>query len=229
MVSDMHEHLVTSECHDERRRANRPEGGSHGSPSSVVRVAVVDDHAAIRLGLTAAIASHPGLVCVGAAADGEEMLPLLNRTRPDVVVLDYHLPRVDGLELCRSIKSDVLAPAVLLYSAYADAAMVVPSLVAGADGIVHKSSPTRELFEAIHAVAHGGIHMPPIIPELLEAAGAALHVQDRPLLDLLVEPLPRAEIAAALGLPAAEVDERVSGMLARLRTGLAARPAGRAG
>jgi len=226
MLLGMHEHLVTSERHHERRRANRPEGGSHGSPSGVVRVAVVDDHAAIRLGLTAAIAPHPGLVCVGGAADGEEMLPLLHRTRPDVVVLDYHLPRVDGLELCRRVKGDVLAPAVLLYSAYADAAIVVPSLVAGADGMVHKSSPTRELFEAIRTVAHGGIHVPPIIPELLDAARAALHARDRPLLDLLVAPMQPAEIAAALGLPAAEVDERIGEMLARLRTGLAAQPAG---
>jgi DNA-binding NarL/FixJ family response regulator len=188
----------------------------------VVRVAVVDDHAAIRLGLTAAMAPHPGLVCVGAAADGDEMLPLLHRARPDVVVLDYHLPRVDGLELCRRIKDDVLAPAVLLYSAYADAALVVPSLVAGADGIVHKGAPTRELFEAIRTVAGGGVHTPPIIPELLEAAGAALHADDRPMLELLVESTPRADIAAALRLSTGEIDERVGRMLARLRTRVAA-------
>src|SRR5689334_17205420 len=73
-----------------------------------IRVAVVDDHAAIRLGLTAAIDAQPGMVCAGVAADADEAHPLLHRTRPDVVVLDYHLPRVDGLELCRRIKSDVL-------------------------------------------------------------------------------------------------------------------------
>jgi DNA-binding NarL/FixJ family response regulator len=195
-----------------------------GSPADMVRVAVVDDHAAVRLGLRAAIASHPGVVCAGVAADGEEMLPLLHRTRPGVVVLDYHLPRVDGLELCRRVKSDVLAPAVLLYSAYADAALVVSSLIVGADGIVHKGSPTRELFAAIRTVAHGGIHMPPLIPELLEAAGAALHAQDQPLLDLLVESTPREEAAAALGLSTGEVDARISDMLARLRTGVPAHP-----
>jgi len=173
----MHEHLTTSEGHHERRRANRPQGASHGSPAEVVRVAVVDDHAAIRLGLTAAIEAQPGLVCAGVAANAEEMDPLLHRTRPDVVVLDYHLPRVDGLELCQRTKSDVLAPAVLLYSAYADAALDVPSLVAGADGVVHESSSTRELFEAIRVVAAGGLYMPPLIPALLEAAGAALHRQ----------------------------------------------------
>lgn len=183
----------------------------------VIRVAVVDDHAAIRIGLSSAIASQPGLVCVGVATDGDDMPPLLHRTRPDAVVLDYHLPRVNGLELCRRIKTDVLAPAVLLYSAYADPALVVPALVAGADGIVHKGSPTRELFEAIHAVADGGFHMPPLIPELLQAASAALDAQDRPVLELLLEWTPRWRIAATLGLAAAELDERIERMLARLR------------
>jgi len=191
--------------------------GSHDSPRDLVRVVVVDDHAAIRIGLKSAIASHPGLICVGAAADGEEMWPLLARARPDVVVLDYHLPRTSGLELCRRIKSDALAPAVLLYSAYADPALVVPALVAGADGIVHKGSAARELFEALRAVANGGSHIPPLIPELLHAANAALDAEDRPVLELAVERAPRWQIAATLGLGAAELDERVGRMLARLR------------
>jgi DNA-binding NarL/FixJ family response regulator len=195
--------------------------GSDPRARDLVRVAVVDDHAAIRIGVTSALASQPGLVCVGVAADGEELQPLLHRTRPHVVVLDYHLPRVSGLELCRRIKSDALAPAVLLYSAYADPALRVPARVAGADGIVHKSSPARELFEAIHVVAGGGTHMPPLIPELLEAARAALDAQDRRVLDLLVEWTPRWEIAAALGVPIPEIDERTSGILARLGSGMA--------
>ena len=203
----MHDHRAASECHHQ-----------------LVRVAVVDDHAAIRLGLTAAIEAQPGLVCAGVAADAEETQPLLHRTRPDVVVLDYHLPRADGLELCRRIKSDVLAPAVLLYSAYADAAMVVPALVAGADGIVHKGSPTRELFEAIRAVAAGGLHMPPLIPEVLEAAGAAVRARNRPIFDLLIDGTPRGEIHAALGLSSGAVDDRIGDMLARLHTGPAAGP-----
>jgi DNA-binding NarL/FixJ family response regulator len=144
------------------------------------------------------------------------MWPLLERARPDLVVLDYHLPRASGLELCRRIKSDVLGPAVLLYSAYVDPALVVPALVAGADGIVHKGSAARELFEALRAVADGGSHMPAVIPELLQAANAALDAEDRPVLELLVERAPRWQIAATLGLGATELDERLGRMLARL-------------
>jgi DNA-binding NarL/FixJ family response regulator len=191
--------------------------GPRRSSRQVVRVVVVDDHAGIRIGLNSAIASQPGLVCVGVAADGDELLPLLDRARPDVVILDYQLPRVSGLELCRRIKNDVLAPAALLYSAYADPALVVPALVAGIDGMVHKAAPTRELFEAIRALAEGESHMPELIPELLDAADSALDAGDRPLLELLVERAPRRRIAATLGLGAAELDERRERMLARLR------------
>jgi len=188
-----------------------------GRPGGPIRVVIVDDHAAIRLGLKSAIAARPGLVCVGVASNGEELDPLLYRTRPDVVILDYHLPRTDGLLLCRRIKADVPSPAVLLYSAYADPALVVPAVIAGADGIVHKAAPARELFEAIHTVASGGTHLPALIPELLSAARAAVDAEDRPIFDLLTASMPRSEIHARTGLSAGALDDRVDRMLARLR------------
>lgn len=134
------------------------------SQQDITRVVVVDDHAAVRMGLQAALATEPGLACVGAAADGGQMQSLLYRTNPDVVVLDYHLPHVNGLLLCRQINQQVLTPAVLLYSAYADPALVVPALVAGADGMVHKGAPARELLEASapsHRATPGSLHRSP--------------------------------------------------------------------
>jgi CheY-like chemotaxis protein len=100
-----------------------------GNEDRVSRVAVIDDHAAVRIGLKSAIGAQPGLVCVGVAGDRDEMEPLLYRTRPAVVVLDYHLPPANGLALCRKIKSDIPAPAVVLYSAYAGAALLVPAML----------------------------------------------------------------------------------------------------
>jgi two-component system response regulator DevR len=182
----------------------------------VIRIAVVDDHAAVRMGLEAAIGAWPGFVCVGTASDGDRLEPLLYRTRPDVVILDYRLPRTDGLWLCRRIKSQVPTPRVLLYSAYADPALVVPAMIAGADGIVDKSAPARELREAVHAVATGASHLPAPIPELLQAAGEALPTQDRPILRLLVAFTPRREIAARLDLSRAALEERIGCMLDRL-------------
>jgi DNA-binding NarL/FixJ family response regulator len=182
----------------------------------IIRVVVVDDHAAVRIGLKTAMASAPGLACVGVAGDGGQMRSLLYRTNPDVVVLDYHLPHVNGLVLCRQIKQEVLAPGVLLYSAYADPALVVPALVAGADGIVHKGAPARELLEAIHAVGAGDIRFPPPIPELTQDAAAAVEPDDRPILELLIDRVPRERIAARMGLSAAVLEARIDHILGEL-------------
>ena len=183
----------------------------------MIRVAIADDHHAVRLGLHAAIRSEPGLVPVGAASDGHGLAPLLRTTAPDVVLLDYHLPDTDGLTLCRRIKADPPAPAVILYSGFADDSMTVPALVAGADGIVHTGEPARDLFEAIRRVAGGGSALPPVSPPLLRAAGEALDPQDRPVLAMLVDGTSPAEIADTLRLRPAELRERITRMLARLK------------
>jgi two-component system response regulator DevR len=200
-----------------------PNGASARPRDSVIRVAVVDDHAAIRIGLKAAIGTERGLVCVGAAGEGVEIGPLLYRTRPDVVVLDYHLPPANGLALCHQIKSDVPAPAVVLYSAYAGPALLVPALVAGADALVHKAAPPCELFEAIRAVAGGGTHLPVLIPELLAAASANLEADDLPILGMLIARTPPRDIAATLRLADGELGTRVERMLARLHLSVAPR------
>jgi DNA-binding NarL/FixJ family response regulator len=183
----------------------------------LIRVAVVDDHAAVRLGLSSAIAARPGFACAGVLGDGELLEALLYRTRPDVVILDYELPRTNGLELCRRIKQDPLGPAVVLYSAYVDPTLTVPSLVAGVDGLVHKGSPARELFEAVATVARGGTYLPRLIPELVQAAATTVKPADRPVLELLVQGHPWPEVAAALGLTAAQLGDRTRRILGGLQ------------
>ena len=188
----------------------------------MIRVAVVDDHHAVRLGLRAALLSEPGLEPVGSAATAAESQALLCRTRPDVVLVDYHLPVSDGLTLCRRIKSDVLAPAVVLYSAFADPSMTVPAIVAGVDAIVHKGGQTRELFDAIRRTARGETWLPEISEPLLEAAGHALGTNDLPLLGMLVHRTAPAEIAATLRIERRELDRRIACMLDRLKVPVAA-------
>jgi DNA-binding NarL/FixJ family response regulator len=183
----------------------------------MIRVILVDDHPAMRAGLTAVLRSEPGIVALGAASSADDLPLTLNRTRPDVVLLDYHLPGTDGLTICRRLKRMVPAPAVLLYSAYADASLVVPALLAGADGMLHKSAPAPELFDAIRTVARGDRVLPPVDRELLEAAGAELDPQDLPILGMTIDGTPPAEIAATLRLDPAELSERIDAMVQRLR------------
>jgi DNA-binding NarL/FixJ family response regulator len=183
----------------------------------VITVAIIDDHPAIRLGLRTALLSEPGLEPVGSAADAAEAAVLMYRTRPDVVLLDYHLPGTDGLTLCRRIKSEVPAPAVVLYSAFADPSMTVPAIVAGADAIVHKGGQTRDLFDAIRQTARGDKALPPVSEPLLEAAGQALASDDLPLLGMLVNRTSPADIALTMRIDRHELDRRIAGMLGRLK------------
>lgn len=185
--------------------------------ADVISVAIVDDHHAVRLGLHAAIRSEPGLVTVGAASSAAELAPLLYRSRPDVVVLDYHLPDENGLTVCWRIKSDVPAPRVILYSAFADASMTVPAVIAGADGLLHKGTSALDLFSAIRQVARGGHAIPAISPPLLEAASSALEPDDLPILSMLIDGTPPHEIAETLRLDRREIKHRIARMLGRLK------------
>jgi DNA-binding NarL/FixJ family response regulator len=189
----------------------------------MIRVAVVDDHHAVRLGLHTAIRSEPGLVHVGAASSATEIPSLPSREEPDVLLLDYHLPDGDGLTLCRAVKSRAAAPGVILYSAFADASMTLPAIVAGADGVVDKGVPPRHLFEAIRRVAGGGDALPRVSGELLHAAAVSLDEADLPILGMLVDRTPPGEIAATLRLETGEIDHRFMRMLQRLKPPVPAR------
>ncbi len=183
----------------------------------MIRILIVDDHPALRAGLTAVLRAEPGLVPLDAASSVADLWPALNRTRPDVVVLDYHLPGDDGLALCRQVKAQLPAPAVLLYSGYADASLTIPARLAGVDGVVSKSAPASELYDAIRRVARGERVLPPISRELLTQASADLDTDELPILGMTLEGTPVAEIAETLGLDPAEVTRRIGRMVNRLK------------
>ncbi len=183
----------------------------------MIRILLVDDHPAVRAGLTAVLRAEPGLVPLGAAGSVADLWPQLHSTRPDVVVLDYHLPRTDGLSLTRQIKRTVPAPAVLLYSAYADASLVIPARLAGADGIVHKGAPAGELFDAIRTVGRGGRVLPPVSREHLNAASARLQPEDLPVLGMALDDTPPREMAQVLGIEPSALAARVDRMVSRLK------------
>jgi DNA-binding NarL/FixJ family response regulator len=184
--------------------------------SGVIRVAIVDDHHAVRLGLSTAIAAEPGLVCAGVASTAAELEPLLYRNRPDVVLLDYNLPDADGLRVCHHIRSQPLAPKVIIYSAFADHSMTVPAVLAGADGVLDKGLPARELFEAIRRVNADGSAIPELSREHFEAALAVLPDEDIPILSMLINRTPPHEIARVMRIKHTELRARTAAMLERL-------------
>lgn len=182
----------------------------------MIRVAVVDDHPAVRIGLDSAIRSEPGLVPAGSAATAAELAPLLYRSRPDIVLLDHNLPDGDGLTVCHDMKKHALAPGVIVYSAFADDSMTVPAIVAGANGILSKGVPALDLFEAIREVHRGGTALPPISPAHLQIAATALEEVDLPVLGLLIDGCPPPEIAETLRVDVSSLRARIERMLSRL-------------
>ena len=183
----------------------------------MIRILIVDDHPAMRAGLGAVLRAEPGLVPLNAASSVADLWPTLNRTKPDVVVLDYHLPGDDGLVLCRRIKCQLPPPAVLLYSAYADASLMIPARLAGVDGLINKSAPASELYDAIRRVARGERVLPPISRELLDAAGRDLAPEELPILGMTLENTPVSEMATTLGVNPEDVMHRIDRMIKRLK------------
>lgn len=188
----------------------------------MIRLIIVDDHPALRAGLSAVLRAEPGLVPLGSATNAAELEPLLARTHPDVVVLDYHIPGEDGLQICRRLKRRLPAPGVLLYSAYADGSLAIPAVLAGADGLVHKGAPAQELYDAIRSVARGASVLPAVTREQREEANSRLDAQDLPILEMVLDGTPGPEIASALKLDGQAYAERVERMISRLRVAIPA-------
>jgi DNA-binding NarL/FixJ family response regulator len=189
----------------------------------VIRMLMVDDHPALRAGLNAVLQAEPGFVPVDAVAGEQELWPAIHRARPDVVLLDYHLQGRDGLALCRQVKRLTLPPAVLLYSAYADTTLSVAAALAGADGMVNKGIPARELYDAIRTVAAGRRLVPQPSAELMEAVADRVDPADMPIVRLVLYGEDPDAVAGALQLEPDDVSARIDALIARLKVEVAGR------
>jgi DNA-binding NarL/FixJ family response regulator len=191
----------------------------------VTRVAIIDPQPAVRAGLAMLLRAEPGMVPVGAAAGATDGAEVLERERPDVVLLEHHLRDGDGISLCRRVKADGSATRVILYTTLPDDEVELLARVAGADGIVDKAAAPADLFEAIRLVARGETALPPLTREQLDAAAHRVEPDDLALLAMLVDRTPAADVAATLHMDRRRVAKRTERVLGRLRGG---RPAPRA-
>jgi DNA-binding NarL/FixJ family response regulator len=182
----------------------------------LIRVLLVDDHPSVRAGVHAALRLEPGLVPVGEAVTAEEGIKAAHALQPDVVVADYHLPDEDGLVMCERLKAEARTPRVLLFSAYANSGLVVPALLAGADGLVDKGVPADHLCEAIRLVARAGRVFPQVTPAQLRGAAQRLDEEEIPVFAMLLDRVPQDEIASALGIDLTEVRRHLHTILRRL-------------
>lgn len=195
--------------------------------TGVVRVALVDDEPLIRSGLAAVIGAEPDLEVVGQAGDGSEVLDLVGRTAPDVVLMDVRMPRLDGIAATRALVRAGSAARVLVLTTFANDDHVFDALAAGADGFLLKRSTPEEVLHGIRTVARGeSLLFPDAVRELarrhVRGAGPAgvpelsrLTAREGEVLRLMADGRSNAEIAAELVVGVETVRSHVAAVLAK--------------
>jgi two-component system, NarL family, response regulator NreC len=190
-------------------------GQSAGSPSTrparhgvlgVIRVALVDDHHLIREGLRLVLEGEPGFEIVGEAADHASAVELVVAEHPDVLLLDLTFPEGDAIPLLRTLKTRQPDLRVIVLTMHSDPETVRQALAAGAAGYLVKGAQSRELIEAIRAVARGDRYLhSSVTGAVVEDSirwfeAGAMSVREREVLSLLAAGRSPAQIAEALDI-----------------------------
>jgi DNA-binding NarL/FixJ family response regulator len=180
-------------------------------------VVLADDQRVVREGLASLLSLLPGIEVLGAASDGEEAVALVQRLRPDVVLMDLQMPRCDGVEATRLLREHSPASKVIVLTTYADDRSVLDALRAGARGFLTKDAGAEEIERAIAAVVRGEAAIDPAVQHHLVDAVAArpelpngLTPREVEVLALIAEGLSNAEIAARLVVSEATVKSHIN-------------------
>jgi DNA-binding NarL/FixJ family response regulator len=172
-----------------------------------IHVLLVDDHPAVRHGVRQLIADQPDMVMIAEHGSASRDTSEVARWA-DVAVVDYHLGDRDGLWLTGQIKQQPDAPPVLIYSAFADTALAVAAIVAGADGLLPKATLGEELTIAVRRLVHGRQYFPAIPASIAAALSARLAPHDQTILSMLIHGVPAGEIASRLEMTPSELEAR---------------------
>jgi DNA-binding NarL/FixJ family response regulator len=172
------------------------------SPAKKLRILLVDDHFVVRLGLADLLSTEPRFEVIGEASDGEEALQLFLSLRPDVVVMDFELPKLDGPEAVAAIRREDPAARILMLTVSEAEESVWRSVAAGACGYVLKSAPREDIVSAVRSVGAGNEFFPPAIAAKLRARRnrPSLSPRENDVLRCLASGLANKEIADHLGL-----------------------------
>jgi DNA-binding NarL/FixJ family response regulator len=191
----------------------------------LIRVCLADDQALFRSGVRALLALFEGIAVVAEAEEGEAAVAKVLECRPDVLLLDVRMPRLNGAEVLAALARESALPPTLLLTTFEDDAALIGGIRAGARGFLLKGTTPETLVEAIRTVAAGGtflhaaltpssdvadMRVPPL------SAADPLTVREREVLSLMTNGLANTQIAAALRLGEGTVRNHVSNILAKL-------------
>lgn len=197
----------------------------------MITVLLVDDHELVRKGFRLMLDAQPDLSVVGEAADGEQAVELSRRLRPDVVLMDLHMPGLDGVRATELITSELPGVRVLALSTFDLDENVVAALRAGADGFLPKDVSPEELIEGVRVVHRGESAVAPrlltrLIGTFVRAARppavpappvlAALTEREREILVLIARGRSNTEISEALSVSPSTVKNHVTNLFAKI-------------
>ncbi len=196
----------------------------------MIRVLAADDQRIVREGLTMLLGLVPGVELVGTASDGEEAVAMARELRPDVILMDLRMPRVDGIEATRRLRDTGVKVVVL--TTYSDDRSVIDALRAGAVGYLTKDAEAEEIRQALERVVRGEVSLDPTaqrhlvdtvaaVPPTAPAPAAGtvpdgLTAREAEVLTLIADGLSNAEIAGRLVVSEATVKSHINHLLPKI-------------
>ncbi len=191
-----------------------------------IKVSIIEDDAWIRENLATRITQTEGFACVGSYRTGEEAVAQLPGRLPDVVLMDINLPKMNGIECVRQLKSRVPSAQILMLTVYEDSDKIFNSLLAGASGYLLKRTPQAEILEAIADVHRGNSpmtgHIARKVVQYFNQRGGAkgemekLSSREREVLEHLARGVPYKEIANLLTVSIDTVRVHIKGIYGKL-------------
>lgn len=189
--------------------------------SSTIRIVLAEDHAMVRSAIRALLETVRDAQVVGEASDGRELIELVDRLEPDLVMTDISMPRMDGTTAVAKIKARHPGTHVLMLSMHKTADMVRRAIACGASGYVMKDAPAFELEHAVHSTMRDGRYFSPSITALLlqpaePSAEEELTARQVEIVKLMVRGRSAVEVASELGLSPKTVAVHRSRIMERL-------------
>ncbi len=194
--------------------------------SEPIRVLIVDDHAIVRKGIAALLATEPAIDVVGEAENGRQAITEAHTLRPDVILMDLVMPEVDGIAAIRHITANQPETRILVLTSFSSDDRIFTAIKAGALGYLLKDSGPKELVDAIYQVHRGESSLHPVVArrllqELAKPApkpttATALTDREMEVLQLVAQGHGNRQIAAELNIKEATVRTHVSNILSKL-------------